>query len=376
MALVCYRFETSEFSDGQFKSPTGAGTVIDIDGAIGEGGGQIVRSSLALSAVTGTPVTIYNIRARRSQPGLRKQHQLAVTALAEVCQAQVEGAAVGSRAVTFTPGKIIPRQFHFDVQSAGSTTLIFQTLLPALLCANGPSEVILEGGTHNPWAPPVDFLQRCYLPLIAKMGPKVSARLEKYGFYPAGGGKVTFQIQPSPLLAGFDLLEAGKEVSRQATILTAHLPDHVAEREAKTISQHGRGWTPKNVLVQSVPSAGPGNVVFLEFQFEHITEIFTSFGRKGVRAERVANDALKEATSYLEAQVPVGPHLADQLLLPLALSAAQPQTVDGQEGGSFLTMPLTQHSLTHIEIIRRFLDVNFTVETLSDLACRVTVSPK
>ena len=161
--------------------------MITIDGSYGEGGGQILRTSLALSLVTGKPFSIHNIRAGRKNPGLMRQHLTAVNAAAEIGKAAIKGNSIGSQAFTFNPETIKSGNFHFAIGSAGSCTLVFQTVLPALMISGGPSEIILEGGTHNPFAPPYDFLEKAFLPVINRMGPRVDAVLEKPGFYPAGG---------------------------------------------------------------------------------------------------------------------------------------------------------------------------------------------
>lgn len=193
--------------------------MIIIDGSIGEGGGQILRTALALSMVTGQPFRIENIRAGREKPGLLRQHLTAVNAAATICTATVDGAAIGSRELTFTPEKAKPGEYTFSIGSAGSTTLVLQTVLPALLTADGPSSLTLEGGTHNPHAPPIDFLERTFLPLINRMGPTVTVTLERAGFYPAGGGRVVVKIQPA------------------AKLSSVHLP---VRRNQAAISQGGR----------------------------------------------------------------------------------------------------------------------------------------
>jgi RNA 3'-terminal phosphate cyclase (ATP) len=197
--------------------------MITIDGSYGEGGGQILRTSLALSLVTGKPFSINNIRAGRKKPGLMRQHLTAVNAAAEIGSAAIKGNRIGSQEFTFEPEMIKPGNFHFAIGSAGSCTLVFQTILPALIIAGGPSEIILEGGTHNPFAPPFDFLAKAFLPVINRMGPKVDAVLEKPGFYPAGGGRFKVSINPAGL-NGFDLLERGNIINKTARAAVANLP--------------------------------------------------------------------------------------------------------------------------------------------------------
>src|SRR5689334_15022558 len=175
--------------------------VLTLDGAAGEGGGQILRSALALSLATGTPFRLDRIRGKRRPAGLLRQHLTALNAATEIGDAEVIGAQIGSSTITFTPRAVNPGTYRFAVGTAGSTTLVLQTVLPALMTASGPSELVLEGGTHNPFAPPFDFLARAFLPLIERMGPRFEASLERPGFYPAGGGKFQLRIDPAARLA-------------------------------------------------------------------------------------------------------------------------------------------------------------------------------
>ena len=170
---------------------------VHIDGSQGEGGGQIVRSALALALITGRPITIENLRAKRPKPGLMRQHLAAVHAALAVCDGRAEGDELGSRRLGFEPQQVRGGEYRFKLPTAGSATLVLQTVLPALMIAEAPSAVVLEGGTHNPWAPPFDFLQAAFLPLLSRMGPRVSASLQRHGFYPAGGGQFTVTIEPA-----------------------------------------------------------------------------------------------------------------------------------------------------------------------------------
>jgi RNA 3'-terminal phosphate cyclase (ATP) len=285
-----------------------------------------------------------------------RQHLMAVRAAAEVCAAEVDGASLGSSGLTFRPQAIRPGEYSFNIGSAGSTTLVLQTILPALMTANGPSHVTLQGGTHNSLAPPFDFLRRAFLPLVHRMGPEIDATLVRAGFYPVGGGEMTVRVKPADKLRGFDLLEAGELRVRRVQAIVSRLPSHIGQRECQTITA-ASGWPESCFEVTQVPDGrGPGNVVMIELVQENLTELFTGFGAKGVRAEEVAQQAWDEAREYLAAGVPVGPHLADQLLLPLAYSAHQ------GDGGSFLTMALTGHSVTQIDILREFLDIDIRIE--------------
>jgi RNA 3'-terminal phosphate cyclase (ATP) len=338
--------------------------MLNIDGSSGEGGGQIIRSSLALSLVTGRAVTIENVRAKRKKPGLMRQHLTAVRAAVKIGRAGVEGDQIGSSRLVFAPHEVRPGEYHFDVGSAGSTSLVLQTVLPALLTAGGPSQLVLEGGTHNPLAPPFEFLARAYLPLVGRLGPQVQAVLERPGFYPAGGGRIRVEVQPAERLAGLELTDRGRIIDQHVRAVVANLPRHIAERECRTIAKES-GWAESRFATEEARNVrGPGNVVMIEIRSESVTEVFVGFGQRGVPAEQVARQAWNEAAEYLRAGVPVGPHLADQLVLPLAMAAG----LHGQ-ASSFRTQPLTPHSVTHIELVQRFLDAGVDVANEADGNC-------
>lgn len=337
---------------------------ITIDGATGEGGGQILRTSLALSLVTGRPVRIENIRAGRQKPGLLRQHLTAVQAAAAICRAGISGCALGSRALTFEPGAVRGGDYTFPVGTAGSTTLVLQTILPVLLLAPERSRVTLEGGTHNAFAPPFDFLTKAFLPLIRRMGARVDARLDAYGFYPAGGGRLIVDVEPCARLGPLELSERGP-VHVFAKVLLSALPESIGKRELGTVRAR-LGLDRAMSMIEAVESAGPGNVLLISIDSESISEVVTGFGAKGVSAETVAADACTEAEEYLRADVPVGRYLADQLLLPLAIGS----------GGSFRTVKPTDHTITNAGIIRQWLDVPIAIAQESADAYRITVSTK
>jgi RNA 3'-terminal phosphate cyclase (ATP) len=338
--------------------------MIAIDGSFGEGGGQILRSSLALSLITGQPFRIEKIRAGRKNPGLLRQHLTAVRAATEVGQADVKGDAIGSQQLTFTPGKIKTGDYAFAVGTAGSATLVLQTVLPALLIGDGETTTLtLEGGTHNPFAPPFDFLVKAFLPIVNRMGAQVTATIERHGFYPAGGGKFVITIRPAVKLRPLVLTERGAFTHKAARAIVAHLPFDIVERELALIGRKMDlpGEALHGETIKTSP--GPGNVVTVELTSQHVTEVFTGFGERGVSAESVANAVVKEAREYIAADVVAGEYLADQLLLPFALAGA----------GAFTTLPLSKHSTTNIEVIQKFLEVRFDVTTLSNRAVRVEV---
>jgi len=337
--------------------------MLTIDGSFGEGGGQNVRTSLTLSLVTGKPFRMEKIRARRRRPGLMRQHLTAVEAAARIGQAEVSGASVGSSEIAFQPGKIRPGEYAFPIGTAGSTTLVLQTILPALLTASGPSSLVLEGGTHNPLAPPFDFLEKAFLPLVNAMGPRVSVKLERAGFYPAGGGRLTAFIVPVPRLGRLDLLERGAIRARTARAMVANLSINIARRELRVVEKR-LGWEASCLKTEVVSgSAGPGNALVLEIASEHVTEVFTGFGERGVSSEQVADRVVDEASRYLAAQVPVGEHLADQLMVLLALAG----------DGAFRTLPLSSHARTQMEIVGKFLEQRIVASEVSEGVWQVEV---
>ncbi len=326
--------------------------MIEIDGAFGEGGGQVLRSSLCLSLLTKKPFRIKNIRGGRSRPGLLRQHLTAVSAAREVGLASVEGDTLGSDQITFVPVDIRAGEYAFSIGTAGSTGLVLQTILPALALADGPSSVDIKGGTHNPHSPPFDFLTRTLFPVLGEMGPKIEGVLHRPGFYPSGGGHARYRVVPVERLKSVHMLERGPIEERAICAYVANLPSSIAAREVTTVAEH-LSWERSTGTVERLDdSTGPGNIVTVSIKSQTVTEVFTGFGRKGVSAERVAKKVAKEVEAYLAADVPVGPYLADQLLLWVALAG----------GGSFRTVLPTGHTNTHRAIIQEFLDVGISVE--------------
>ena len=323
--------------------------MITIDGSKGEGGGQVLRSALAMSLATGAPFRIDKIRAGRRKPGLMRQHLTAVQAAAAVGRARVEGASTGSPELTFEPRGLEPGDYTFSVGTAGSATLVLQTILPPLLRASGPSTITLEGGTHNPMAPPFDFLERAFLPIVNGLGPRVTVSLERAGFYPAGGGRFVATIAPAAICP-LTLCDRGEIHTRRVRGVVSNLPRAIAEREVRTAIEL-LNWNADAGEISSVAGPGPGNVLVVEIASEHAAEVCTGFGELGVTSEAVARRAVDEARRYLTANVPVGCHLADQLLPIMALG----------KGGVFRTVALSQHARTNADIIRHFVDARVEV---------------
>ncbi|MEM1165868.1 MAG: RNA 3'-terminal phosphate cyclase [Planctomycetota bacterium] len=336
--------------------------MITIDGAMGEGGGQVLRTSLALSMVTGQPFRIERIRAGRSKPGLMRQHLTSVKAACAVCAGTAHGAELGSTTLDFVPGAIRGGEFSFAIGTAGSTTLVLQTVLPALVTGAHPSTLTLSGGTHNTYAPSVHFLEHAFLPLIQRMGPRVRLELERHGFYPGGGGRIRVDIEPTTTLHPLELLDTPPITSRRAIATIAGLPESIARREL-TVVRKKLGWPAECLRTDRLDDdLGPGNILSLEITREDVTEVFTGFGERGVSAERVAARAVDDVQRYLRAGVPVWRHLADQLMLPLAIAGT----------GAFTTGPLSRHATTNAEVIESFLSVRVHREHIKDDNWRVS----
>lgn len=335
--------------------------MLTMDGSMGEGGGQVLRTSLGLSALTGTPFRIDHIRKNRRRPGLARQHLTAVRAAATICGAEVQGDAMGSTSVTFRPGPVVAGAYHFAIGTAGSANLVLQTVLPALMCADGPSLITLEGGTHNNMSPPFDFLKQAFAPLLARMGPLLALELERHGFYPAGGGRFTASIQPSASLRPLELLARGEVQAIEPHVLLSMLHSGIGRRELKALCEALELAYPHGAIEEVAQPQGPGNAVMVTVRSEHVTELFTGFGDKGVRGEEVARGVAAEVRAYLDAGVPVSEHLADQLLIPLAIAG----------GGAFRTTEPTLHTRTNAEVIGRFLPVRFGITQVGSQAWEV-----
>jgi RNA 3'-terminal phosphate cyclase (ATP) len=325
--------------------------MIEIDGSFGEGGGQILRSALALSLITQRPVHLDKIRRGRKKPGLLAQHLTAVNAAARIASAEVTGAKLGSQEIVFRPNPVVPGEYSFNIGTAGSTGLVLQTVLMPLVLCRARSIVRLEGGTHNRMSPPFDFLARAFFPAVAQIGINASLALERPGFYPQGGGRFSVTIEPHADFSPLELRDRGRIRSLDVRALVSKLPATIGEREIAIVDRTldlGEPSAERTSKVEMIENAmGPGNVLVAELRSEHATEVFTSFGEKGKPAEKVAEELVLEIRGYLDAKAAVGEHLQDQLLLPLALA----------EGGRFRTVALSSHTTTNLEVLKRFLEL-------------------
>ncbi len=351
--------------------------MIVIDGSHGEGGGQVLRTSLSLSALLGKPVRIENIRLKRPNPGLQAQHLTGVQALAQVCRADLEDAELGSPTLSFIP-RSSPRsgEYYWDVAearkggSAGATSLVFQAMLMPLLLAEGSSRLSLRGGTHVAWSPPFHYLKMVYLPTLSRMGFQAHVEIEQWGWYPIGGGAMTAQVtgmghQVSDV-SGLDLTERGELKRLYGISALSNLPKHIAERQKRQAEKVLRreGFDPQIEIVDA-PARGQGTALLLLAEFENVRAGFTALGRKGKPAEEVAEEACAKFLRHYESGAALDQHLADQLILPMALA---------ERGSSFTTCRITQHLLTNIWVVERFLEIRFLVEGQEGRRGKVTIT--
>lgn len=326
--------------------------VIEIDGSEGEGGGQILRTSLGLSLVTGRPFRLVNVRAGRSTPGLRRQHLASLRAAQAVGNAVITGDEVGSMAVSFAPRGVVAGEHAFVVGTAGSATLVLQTVLPALLRADAPSTIALEGGTDNPMAPSYDFLANSFAPFVSRGGASLDLALGRRGFYPAGGGRFTANVVPTKTFGFEDLTARGDVLGIRAFARVANLPGSIAHRMLHVVRDALRLERDALVADEATDAMGPGVALEIHVALPSHTEVFTVIGEKRTRSEAVAAACIAQACAFIEADVPVGEHLADQLLLLAALAGK----------GTFVTGAPTRHTMTQRDVIRRFLEIPIRIE--------------
>jgi RNA 3'-terminal phosphate cyclase (ATP) len=284
----------------------------------------------------------------------RRQHLTAAKAAAEICFGELVSADLGSRNLRFQPGEVRAGEFHFAVGTAGSPGLVFQTILPALLCASGTSRLTLEGGMHNPSAPPFEFPRDAFAPRMADMGAGLTLEIERAGFYPAGGGLWTADITPCVVLQPVEWTERGELVSHQAVATLARLARGIGDRECNAFVR-AMGWQDGSETVRELPSEqGPGNLLQACLCYANAMEVLTAYGERGVPAERVARGLVKDTRRFITSGACVGEYLADQLLLPMAMAGS----------GAFSTVKPSRHTLTNIAVIEAFQPVHFELQRL------------
>jgi RNA 3'-phosphate cyclase len=328
--------------------------VIELDGSTGEGGGQILRSALALSVVTGKAMRIINIRARRSKPGLRPQHLASVKAAAKISSAVVDGAELGSTSLTFEPGEVRSGRYRFEIGTAGSTSLLLQAIFVPLALGKGTSNLVLTGGTHVPNSPCFHYLDLNWLEYMRKIGYEAQISLEQAGFYPAGGGSVRATIRPLKMHQALDLTSRGVLRKIEGLSGVANLDREIATRQKH---QALRRLEPqiKATKIKSIdlPSPGKGTFLLLKADFEHSQCCYFALGAPGKRAELVADEAVNALEELLETDGAIDQYLADQLLLPLAL-CSKPSRIK--------TSKITQHLVTNARILCMFLPVKIDIQ--------------
>jgi RNA 3'-terminal phosphate cyclase (ATP) len=331
---------------------------VTIDGRFGEGGGQILRTALALASILRRPTEIRNIRGGRKRPGLRPQHLAAVKALAAVTSAEVRGAEVGSADLYFEPRRLKGAEYTLDIGTAGSTGLVLQAIMPSLLFAKGPSQVTLTGGTHVPWSPCFHYLKDVFAPAVSEMGATFSLEIGAWGWYPRGGGRVIALISPAAGLSALERTDRGNLAAIDVVSAVSNLPASVAERQRDQVLKRLRtqGYFPSRIELSRGPSPGPGTVVFVKADFEKGAAGFTSLGKRGKPAEAVADEASSAFLAFMASRAAVDSHLADQLVLYMALA----------HGSScFVAEAITEHLRTNIWVIEQFLPVVFEVDNQS-----------
>jgi RNA 3'-terminal phosphate cyclase (ATP) len=341
--------------------------MIEIDGSSGEGGGQIVRTALSLSALLGVPCRIRNIRRSRPKPGLRAQHLAAVRAIEAITDGEVKGAAIGSEEVRLTPRTLKGGAYRFEIGTAGSTPLVLQTLLPPLAFAEAPSHLSLSGGTHVPISLPFHFVRDVFLPFLAELTIEASASIKTYGFYPRGGGEITAEITPvgRRILGPMRFPDKKTVWAVTGVSAVANLPLSIGERQKEAALKAMGPLRPRaQIDVLSVPSPGVGTFVFLKAEGGACRAGFTSIGVRGKRAETVGMEAGAALLGYHAADGCIDPHLADQLVIYLSLA----------EGiSSFTTTTVTRHLVTNLATVKEFLPIEYTVEGEPGSPGKITV---
>lgn len=334
--------------------------LIRIDGSAGEGGGQVLRTALAMSMITGNPVALNNIRAKRQNPGLAPQHLAGVKAAGLLCNAAIQGASLGSANVTFEPTlETQPGHYDFDIAtlantgSAGATTLLLQTILLPLSLSAGPSRVVIRGGTHVAWSPPVHYLDHVLLPLLIKIGITAHISLDTWGWYPRGGGQITVSIAGNARLRAVNLSERGQLENITGVAGASNLPSHIPQRisgRANNLLRENNLPATITPLRTSSQSAGVG--IFLAAEFNNSRAGFSALGKKGKPSEIVANEAIEDFLRFLRENCALDRYSPDQLLPALALAEGQ---------STLSTIEITQHTLTNTAVIQQFISTPITI---------------
>jgi RNA 3'-terminal phosphate cyclase (ATP) len=342
----------SELRSGNLLAWQG-GERVEIDGSMGEGGGQVLRTSLSLSVLTGRGLRLVNIRARRAKPGLMAQHLKAVEAAAAISGARVEGAQLASGSLLFEPREIRAGAYSFDIGTAGSTSLVLQTILVPLGFAPDASTVVVTGGTHVPWSPSFHYLDWQWAPFLRSIGFDLRLEMEQAGFYPRGGGRVRATIRPSARREPLRLTARGKLMKIRGISGVARLDRKIAERQERRACERLEGLCSEIAIeIVQVPAASPGTFLLLLAECEHSQACYCALGARGKPAEKVADEAAEGMAEFLAGNGAVDPWLADQLILPLAVAGGESEV---------RTARVTRHLLTNAQVVKEFLPVRIEI---------------
>jgi RNA 3'-terminal phosphate cyclase (ATP) len=328
--------------------------MLEIDGSHGEGGGQVLRTSLALSLITRRPFHLKNVRARRSKPGLQPQHLMSVQAAATIGQAKLRGATLHSTDLVFEPGETVPGNYHFRIGTAGATGLVLHTVYLPLALLDAPSTVTIEGGTHVRASPCFHFLQTTWAAYMALLGINIKLNMRRPGFYPRGGGLLEARIEGNAGLRGLDLPDLGQVKEASVLSAVAGLPEKIAQRQADRAQDRLEKLGLQVAVRQEVWQGGPGTMLAVELPTAPVPTLFFGLGERGKPAERVADEAVKVAQSFLDSEpLAVDGHSADQLLMPACVAHLPSQ---------YRVADVTRHLLTNVMVIRSFLDVEMSCD--------------
>lgn len=341
--------------------------MIDIDASQGEGGGQVLRSSLTLSMLTGQPIHLKNVRARRSKPGLQAQHLQAVKAATEICNANVEGATLGSQTLHFEPSTIKAGKYHFEIGTAGATSLVLQTIFIPLSLTNKKSTVTIGGGTHVSWSPCFHYLEWQWLAFMRRLGYDADFILEQAGFYPQGGGKIQVAIRPRKNQHTLSISERGALINIRGLSGVAKLSKDIARRQKlQALRQIEMLCRDSKIKTEDLPSPNKGTFIALLARFEHSQACYTALGAPGKRAERVADEAVSQLQAFLAGDGSVDQYLADQLILPLSIA---------EKTSHFTTFQVTEHLLTNAKIVQKFCQAKISIEGKMGKIGYITIAP-
>jgi len=338
--------------------------MLEIDGSHGEGGGQILRTAVSLSAVLGTPVRISKIRANRPNPGLSPQHVTGIEAVAEICSGEVNGLFAGSKEIVFKPGQLIGGEFEFDVGTAGSISLVLQScLLPAAL-SKAPVKMSISGGTDVRWSPPIDFMRLVHFPILAKFGASCDLELKSRGFYPEGGGNVLLETSPAGGFRPVDLANRGRFTSARGVAFAQNLPEHIATRMKHSALKKLLDFKDVKIDldISKGHSTGAGIVIVAEYENTVIGE--SALGAKGVRSETLGESCADDLMETVGSGATVDEHTLDQMLPYMALAG---------KGSRLLAEEMTGHAQTNIWLIEQFMGKSFSVTKKNGLVEVATV---